>query len=258
MKFRPCIDIHNGAVKQIVGGTLSDYGNEAHENFVSKDGAAYFANMYKEYSLSGGHVIMLNSRDSDFYEQTKQEAIKALKAFPQGMHVGGGINPDNAQEFLDAGASHVIVTSYVFKDGQIDMQALENMVKAVGKEKLVLDLSCKLQDDKYLIVTDRWQKFTDVELNKAVLDDLSQYCDEFLVHAADVEGLSSGIEPVLVSILRSSPIPVTYAGGIHSMDDIDLLRMLGESKVDFTIGSALDIFGGYMKFDDVVNYSRED
>jgi len=256
MKFRPCIDIHNGAVKQIVGNTLSDYGNEARENFVSKDGAAYFANMYRSYGLDGGHVIMLNAKDSDFYERTRAEAKNALRAYPGGLHIGGGINPENAEEFLDAGASHVIVTSYVFKNGMIDMSALEQMVSAVGKDKLVLDLSCKLRDDNYMIVTDRWQKFTDVELNPALLKDLSGYCDEFLVHAADVEGLSSGIEPVLVSIIRTSPIPVTYAGGIHSLDDIDLLKMLGDSKVDFTIGSALDIFGGYMKFEEVVDYSR--
>lgn len=252
MKFRPCIDIHNGCVKQIVGGSLKDAGNQAKENFISDKDASYYAELYKSHGLKGGHVILLNHRDSEFYEATKEEAIKALKAYPNSLQVGGGINPSNADIYLDAGASHVIVTSYVFNDGKIDESALMRMRNAVSKDKLVLDLSVRKKDDSYYIVTDRWQKFTDVKLNRNTIDELADYCDEFLVHAADVEGLSAGIEKDVVSILSDSKIKVTYAGGIHSLEDILLIKDLGKNVVDITIGSALDIFGGYLPFEEVI------
>ena len=256
MQFRPCIDIHNGRVKQIVGGSLTDKNNDAKENFVSDKDSVYFANLYKASNLKGGHVILLNHKDSEYYEATKKEAINALMAYPNGLQVGGGINPDNAESFLKSGASHVIVTSYVFNNGKIDDNALMRMTSAVGKEHLVLDLSVRAREDGYYIVTDRWQKFTDVKLSSEVIFNLSSYCDEFLVHAADVEGLSNGIEENVVKILASSPIEVTYAGGVHNIDDINLLKALGNDKVNVTVGSALDIFGGKIKFQDIVDICK--
>lgn len=257
MKFRPCIDIHNGEVKQIVGGSLLDEGNKATENFVSKQDAAYFSRLYADNGLKGGHVILLNPSGSEYYEKTKEQALLALRENPGFLQIGGGINADNAKEFLEAGASHVIVTSYVFKDGKLNKEALQNMVSAVGKDKLVLDLSCRKKGDSYYIVTDRWQKFTEFVLSKELICELSSSCDEFLVHATDVEGLSRGIEENVASILKDSPIPVTYAGGVHSFEDLDKLRELGNNRVDVTIGSALDIFGGSMKFEDVLSYMNK-
>ncbi|MCQ2082218.1 MAG: phosphoribosylformimino-5-aminoimidazole carboxamide ribotide isomerase [Lachnospiraceae bacterium] len=257
MKFRPCIDIHNGEVKQIVGGSLLDEGNKATENFVSKQDAAYFSRLYADNDLKGGHVILLNPSGSEYYEKTKEQALLALRENPGFLQIGGGINADNAKEFLEAGASHVIVTSYVFKDGRLNWEALQNMVSAVGKDKLVLDLSCRKKGDSYYIVTDRWQKFTEFVLSKELICELSSSCDEFLVHATDVEGLSRGIEENVASILKDSPIPVTYAGGVHSFEDLDKLRELGNNRVDVTIGSALDIFGGSMKFEDVLSYMNK-
>ena len=257
MEFRPCIDIHNGKVKQIVGGSLQDQGDRADVNFVSNKDAGYYAQLYDQCGLKGGHVILLNPQTSEYYTATKNQAIFALRMYPGGLQVGGGINPDNAKEFLDAGASHVIVTSYVFKDGKFDSDALRRMVSAVGKERLVLDLGCRKKDGEYYIVTDRWQKYTNIKLTVDVITKLSGYCDEFLVHAADVEGMQSGIEEDVVKILSESPIPVTYAGGIHSMNDICILKELGKNKVNFTIGSALDIFGGNLSFDEIVQLCKK-
>lgn len=254
MKFRPCIDIHNGAVKQIVGGSLLDEGNKAKENFVSEYDAAFYANLYKENGLQGGHIILLNPKDSEYYEKTYEQACLALKAYPNGFQIGGGINPDNAYRFIDMGASHVIVTSYVFKNGIFDEEAYDRMLKAVGKEHLVLDLSSRNKDGNYYITTDRWQKFTNVVLDEAVINKLASKCDEFLVHAVDVEGKANGIEEELVKILSTSPVKSTYAGGIHNFEDLDKLKKLGLDRVDFTIGSALDIFGGNMDFKKVVQY----
>lgn len=255
MKFRPCIDIHNGKVKQIVGGSLKDKNNQAKENFVSEVDSTYYANLYKANNIKGGHIILLNSKDSEYFEATKGEALKALMAYKGGLQIGGGVNCDNALEYIKAGASHVIVTSYVFKNGKINYDNLNKIFNAVGKEHLVLDLSCRKKDDKYYIVTDRWQKFTDVCIDENIFYELSKYCDEFLVHAVDVEGKASGIEEEVAKILgRLENIKVTYAGGISSFTDLDILKELGNGKVDFTIGSALDIFGGKMQFDSVVKY----
>lgn len=255
MKFRPCIDIHNGKVKQIVGGSLKDENNQAKENFVSEVDSTYYANLYKANNIKGGHIILLNSKDSEYFEATKSEAIKALMAYKGGLQIGGGVNCDNALEYVKAGASHVIVTSYVFKNGKINYDNLNKIFNAVGKEHLVLDLSCRKKDDKYYIVTDRWQKFTDVCIDENIFYELSKYCDEFLVHAVDVEGKASGIEEEVAKILgRLENLKVTYAGGISSFADLDILKELGNGKVDFTIGSALDIFGGKMQFDSVVKY----
>ena len=257
MEFRPCIDIHNGSVKQIVGGSLRDYGDKAQENYVSAQDAAFYARMYQEYGIKGGHIILLNPASSPYYEKTKEQALAALKAYPGGMQAGGGITPENAGEYLNAGASHVIVTSYVFHDGRLEYERLENLVHEVGKKNLVLDLSARKKDGRYLIVTDRWQKYTRTELNKNTLDELSSYCDEFLVHAVDVEGKADGIEEELASLLGGwGKIPVTYAGGVHSFDDLRLLKKLGKDKVHVTVGSALDLFDGSMEFEKVLHLCR--
>lgn len=253
MEFRPCIDIHNGSVKQIVGSSLQDAGDLAEENFVAQQDAAFFAKLYQKHGIRNGHVILLNSANSPFYEATKKQALSALAAYPGGLQAGGGIHAENAAEFLRAGASHVIVTSYVFRDGQIQSDNLKKLVKAVGKERLVLDLSARMRDGRYYIVTDRWQKFTDVCLDERTMEELSAYCDEFLVHAVDVEGRANGIEQPLARILGEwGKIPITYAGGVHSFEDLELLKKLGRGKVHVTIGSALDLFGGDMKLDEVL------
>jgi phosphoribosylformimino-5-aminoimidazole carboxamide ribotide isomerase len=150
------------------------------------------------------------------------------------------------------------VTSYVFKDGRINFDNLEKISKTVGRDKLVLDLSCRLRDGRYYIVTDRWQKFTDEVICDKTLDMLSKYCDEFLIHAVDVEGKSQGIEHELVSYLgkwreNNTSIPITYAGGVHSYEDIELLYKLGNGKINVTIGSALDIFGGSLSFNKITD-----
>lgn len=253
MKFRPCIDIHNGKVKQIVGSSLRDEGDTAKDNFVSSKDAVFYARMYREHNLTGGHIILLNPEDSPFYEGTRRQAIEALQGAPGIMQIGGGITADNAAEFLKAGATHVIVTSYVFKNGKINYTNLKKLVKAVGKEHIVLDLSCKAVEDSYHIVTDRWQKLTDVQLCEETLDELSQYCDEFLIHAADVEGKQNGIEESVARILGSwAKIPITYAGGVRDISDIQKLKSIGKGKVDVTVGSALDIFGGPLSMKDVI------
>ena len=256
MEFRPCIDIHNGKVKQIVGGSLRDVGNQAEENFVSEQDAAFFANFYRQFGLTGGHIILLNPVGSEFYEASKAQAIKALHAYPGGMQIGGGINPDNAGEFLQAGATHVIVTSYVFRDGTIHYQNLERLVQTVGREHLVLDLSCRKRGSDYDIVTDRWQKFTEEKIEQDLLEKLSQYADEFLIHAVDVEGKAQGVEQELVERLGQwGKIPVTYAGGVGSLADLQLLRKLGHNCLNVTIGSALDLFGGPLKFEEILKYT---
>ena len=253
MRFRPCIDIHNGKVKQIVGGSLRDQGDQAQENFVAEQDAPFFARLYQSRGIRGGHIILLNPAGSPYYEATRQQALEALKAYPGGMQIGGGIREDNAESFLDAGASHVIVTSYVFKNGVINWENLEKLERAVGKEHLVLDLSCRKRDGSYYIVTDRWQKYTDVVLNEQTIAELSSHCDELLVHAVDVEGKANGIEEEVASMLgKYCDIPVTYAGGVHTYEDLQLLKKLGRGKVDVTIGSALDLFGGTMSFEKVI------
>ena len=255
MEFRPCIDIHNGKVKQIVGSSLKDEGDFAVENFVSERDASYYAELYKKDGLKGGHIILLNKYVSEYYEATKAQAFSALSVFPDGFQIGGGISDSNAQEFLDAGASHVIVTSFVFSGGRIDMENLERMRRAVGREHLVLDLSCRRRDDgRYYIVTDRWQKFTDTPLDDEILELLFEYADEYLIHAVDVEGKSSGIDEELVRILsRHDNIPITYAGGIRNIGDLDRLYMLSGGRINATIGSALDIFGGPLNYREIVD-----
>lgn len=255
MNFRPCIDIHNGKVKQIVGGSLADENNAASENFVSEKGAEFYAELYRRKGIKGGHIIILNPHDSEYYRDDLKQAFSALAAYPMGLQVGGGINEKNALEFLERGASHVIVTSYVFKDGKVNFDNLKRISAVTGKERLVIDLSCRRREDGYYIVTDRWQKFTDVKLDSSALDMFSEYCSEFLVHAVDAEGKARGIEEPIAELLgRYGKIPITYAGGISSYEDLDILKRLGKNKLDFTVGSALDIFGGKLDFDRICEY----
>lgn len=258
MEFRPCIDIHNGKVKQIVGSSLRDAGDAASENFVSGLSAASYAEMFREDELTGGHVILLNASSSPYYEATRKQAEDALRAYPGGLQVGGGIRADNAREFIDAGASHVIVTSYVFSDGKISMDRLNELVRAVGREHLVLDLSCrKKENGQYYICTDRWQKFTDTEVTIELFEYLYDFCSEFLVHGIDVEGKGNGFDLELVKILAGlDEIPVTYAGGIRSIEDLMSLRLAGCGRVNGTVGSALDIYGGDLPYRDVVKFCR--
>ena len=256
MKFRPCIDIHNGHVVQIVGSSLRDENDSAQNNFVSEKDSAYYANLYKEHGLSGGHIIILNGKDSEYYEATKAEAIKALQTYKGGMQIGGGITDKNAEEYILAGASHIIVTSYVFSDGEICYNNLNRLNSAVGREHICLDVSCRMRNGKYYVVTDRWQKFTDVVLDENLIVSLSEYCDELLVHAVDVEGRKAGINATIAGILEKSPIPVTYAGGISSLDDIAKIRSIGNNKIDFTIGTALNIFGGDLDLMEVIRCTQ--
>ena len=257
MKFRPCIDIHNGKVKQIVGGSLVDQDDQAKENFVSTQDGAFYADFYRSKGIKGGHIILLNPSSSPYYEQTRHQAMLALNAYPKGLQVGGGIHHQNAELFLDAGASHVIVTSYVFRDGKISWENLETLERAVGKENLVLDLSCRKKDGNYYIVTDRWQKFTQVQVTNETLKELSSHCDEFLIHAVDVEGKASGIEIPLVELLADcGNIPVTYAGGVGNFEHLEQLKVFGKNRVDVTVGSALDLFGGTMSFEKILEFCK--
>lgn len=254
MHFRPCIDIHNGQVKQIVGGSLTDRGDRADENYVSLHTAEYYADLYRRDKLSGGHVILLNPPSSEYYEKTKEQALRALRTYPEGLQIGGGITAENAEEYLKAGASHVIVTSYVFSGGTIHWDRMRALDEKVGKEHVVLDLSCRKRNGEYYIVTDRWQKFTKVRLSAEVLSEISQYCDEFLVHGVDVEGKASGIDEALAALLGEfDECPVTYAGGIGSYEDIERFRDVTGGRIDLTIGSALDLFGGHLSYDKVKN-----
>ncbi len=258
MQFRPCIDIHNGKVKQIVGSSLKDAGNQARENFVAQQDAAFFAALYQNKNIRGGHVILLNKEDSEFFEATRAEAVKALRAYPSGLQIGGSITAGNAPDYIKEGASHVIVTSYVFSNGEINYVNLNKLVEAVGSEHLVLDLSCKKYEDGYYVMTDRWQKKTEVRLTTEVMESLSAYCDEFLIHAVDVEGKAQGIEDELVEMLGKFELrPVTYAGGVHDFEDLRKLKELGKGHVNVTIGSALNLFGGTMELERVLKEIEE-
>jgi phosphoribosylformimino-5-aminoimidazole carboxamide ribotide isomerase len=250
MRFRPCIDIHNGKVKQIVGGTLSDsHADGLVTNFETNLPPAHFASLYKKENLRGGHVIMLGPGNAE-------AAIDALSAWPGGMHAGGGITPANAKRFLDAGASHVIVTSYVFRDGAIRWERLDELSGTVPKERLVLDLSCRAVGDDYIIVADRWQTLTKEKLSGRLLARLSAYCDEFLVHATDMEGLRRGVDQNLVRLLAdASPIPAVYAGGVRNLGDMDTIDRICGGRIDATVGSGLDLFGGPLPFAEIVAWN---
>lgn len=252
MRFRPCIDLRNGKVVQIVGGTLSDVSDSSVEtNFESELAPADFARMYEQDRLTGGHVIALGPGN-------KEAALSALSAYPGGLQYGGGVTAENAAEYLEAGASQVIVTSYVFREGRIDLDRLERLKSETGKERLVLDLSCRARDGAYWVVTDRWQNFTQTRVDAETVSELSEHCCELLVHGVDVEGRMNGIEEELVRFLGNAcEIPVTYAGGARSLEDLDRVESLGAGKIDLTIGSALDIFGGDVGYRDVVAWHRK-
>jgi phosphoribosylformimino-5-aminoimidazole carboxamide ribotide isomerase len=253
MKFRPCIDLHDGKVKQIVGSTLSAESPDAlRTNYISELSSAYYARMYKHDSLYGGHVIMLGPGNEN-------AAREAFQAFPQGLQAGGGITPENAVYWLDQGAAAVIITSYVFKEGQILTERLQEMQALVGRDKLVIDLSCRKRGDTYYVVTDRWQKFTTTAISPETLEYFSQFCFEFLIHAADVEGKCQGIADDLVGDLAAwAPIPTTYAGGVRDLNDLLRIKDLGKNRIDATVGSSLDIFGGTgMKYSDAVTFNQQ-
>ncbi|HEY5653918.1 MAG TPA: phosphoribosylformimino-5-aminoimidazole carboxamide ribotide isomerase [Pontiella sp.] len=247
MKFRPCIDLHDGKVKQIIGGSLSDKA-EPETNFVSEKPPAWYAELYKKDGLTGGHVIKLGKGNNE-------AAREALAAWPGGLQIGGGITEDNASEWINAGASHIIVTSYLFQKGQISPNRLDLLLEKVGKERLVIDLSCRKKDGEYYVVTDRWQTFTNMVVNEFSLKKLSAFCSEFLIHGVDVEGKQQGMDEALVQLLSDhSPIPCTYAGGVRNFEDLEKLNEAGDGRIDVTIGSALDIFGGSMPYRDVVKF----
>jgi phosphoribosylformimino-5-aminoimidazole carboxamide ribotide isomerase len=261
-KFRPCIDLHQGQVKQIVGSTLIEESSTQSKedaklatNFSTTKPSSEFAQLYQKDALTGGHVIMLGPGN-------QEAAESALTTYPGQLQIGGGINETNCQEWLDKGASHVIITSAVFQNGQIDLDRLKKIVDLIGKDKLVLDLSCRRkpgeEDDHYYVVTDKWQKFTNYPVTAESLQTLAKYCDEFLVHGVDVEGKQCGIlEDLVVLLGQHSPVPVTYAGGVRSVEDLDLVHRLGNGSVDVTVGSALDIFGGALPYDQVVQWHKE-
>jgi len=251
MRFRPCIDLHDGVVKQIVGATLRDGAPAPRTNFIAQLPPAYYAELYCRDGLAGGHVIMLGPGN-------EAAATEALAAYPGGLHLGGGVKPDSARLWLERGAAAVIVTSYVFREGRLDRPRLEEMAAAAGTERLVLDLSCARDRDRYVVATDRWQRLTDFTVNAANLADLSSYCSEFLVHATEAEGRQSGIDADLVSLLGdATPLPTTYAGGVRSMADVEAIAKLGQGRLDFTVGSALDIFGGTgVRYEQLVDWTR--
>lgn len=251
MRFRPCIDLHGGKVKQIVGSTLSDKpGASPTTNFEASKPASYYAELYRSDELQGGHVIMLGPNN-------ESAAMEALAHFPGGLQVGGGINARNASKYLDSGASQVIVTSYIFSEGHLKAERLAEMVRMVGASRLVIDLSCKKIEDTFYVTTDRWQKLSRLTVGEETLASLAKSCAEFLVHAVDVEGKQGGIDEELACLLgRYSPVPVTYAGGARSIGDLEKVRIAGDGRVDATIGSALDIFGGPLPYRDVVKWHK--
>jgi len=254
MRFRPCIDLRGGRVVQIVGGTLNDGVDTRQQtivNFESDQSPEDYARLYQGDHLTGGHIISLG-------EGNESAAQAALLAYPNGMQYGGGVTDANAKAYLDAGATHVIVTSYVFRNGHIDWDRLRALLTLVGKHHLVLDLSCRWRDGEFWVVTDRWQRFTEVVVNGATLEMLAGYCDEFLVHGVDAEGKRLGIQAELVALLgKYSPCPVTYAGGARSIADLEEVKRIGCGRVDLTIGSALDIFGGDLPYSEVVRWQRD-
>ena len=244
MRFRPCIDLHQGKVKQVVG---SSFAHGLVTNFEAEQPAAWFAELYRQDGLTGGHVIQLGSGN-------KEAAKEALAAWPGGLQLGGGVDENNAKEWIEAGASAVIVTSAVFKDGKVDLDRLAKLVRAIGKKRLVLDLSCRKKGGRYFVVTDLWTKFTDSQIEPGTLDFFAQHCAEFLIHAVDVEGKGLGIDGELLTLLgRWGGHPMTYAGGVRSQEDIRTIGDLGRRRIDYTVGSALDLFGGKgLKYKDLV------
>lgn len=249
MRFRPCIDLHDGQVKQIIGSTLAENRTTLQTNFVANLPPAHYARMYQRDGLRGGHVIMLGKGN-------EQAAREALAAFPGGMQIGGGINPENAREWLALGAEKVIVTSYVFPDQQFNLERLRALSELLTPQRLVLDLSCRRHQGRFVVACNRWQTLTTLVLDTEHFAMLGEYCSEFLIHAVDVEGKQSGIDLDLLHLLAEKcPHPVTYAGGVSSLDDVEMIAKAGQGKIDFTVGSALDIFGGnLLKYADLKKF----
>ena len=247
MRFRPCIDLHDGAVKQIVGSTLGAGPGTPHTNFTADLPASHYAGLYRRDGLTGGHVIMLGPGN-------QEAAAAALAAFPGGLQIGGGMTPDNAPLWLERGAAGIIVTSHIFSQGRLQQDRLERTAETIGRERLILDLSCAREGDRYVVAVDRWQTLTDFEVNEQNLTHLASHCAEFLVHATQKEGKQQGIDTDLIELLATaSPIPTTYAGGIRNSTDITTIQKRGQSRLDFTVGSALDIFGGQgVKYEELV------
>ena len=251
--FRPCIDLHNGRVKQIVGSSINEkQPSSLRTNFISEKPPAWFAEKYRQDNLHGGHVIKLGKGNDE-------AALEALNAWPGGLQIGGGINATNASSWINAGASHVIVTSWLFQEGKIDADRLKQIRKKIGQSRLVIDLSCRRRGEDYFVVTDRWQTFTELKINSETLDQLAKHCDEFLIHGVDVEGLSQGIDEALVQLIANHcPIAATYAGGARSLKDLHRVNEIGKGRVHLTIGSALDIFGGDgVQYNDAVAFNQE-
>ena len=249
-QFRPCVDLHDGKVKQIVGSTLGN--DNFSENFVAKESPQWFAEKFCSDGLRHGHVIKLGPGN-------EEAAREALAAWPGGLQVGGGINIENSQHWLDAGASHVILTSWLFNGYELDWDRVRMLAKEIGSCKIVIDLSCKRIGDRWLVATDRWQTVTDLAVSPGLLERLAPYCNEFLIHSADVEGKCNGIDIELVRLLGGFDTRrVTYAGGVASMDDFLQIDEISDGKIDVTVGSALDLFGGFgLRYDDLVNWNRE-
>ena len=253
MAFRPCIDLRAGRVVQIVGGTLTDDGAQTVTNYVSDRAAADFAALYRRDGLLGGHVIMLGPGNED-------AARAALAAYPGGLQIGGGVTPENAAGWLNMGASHVIVTSYLFPNGVFAPDRLRAMTEAVGCSRLVVDLSCRRTlEGAYHVATDRWRTLTDTQLSAETIALFEASCAELLIHAADVEGKCQGIDEELVSLLgKWVTLPTTYAGGARRLGDIPHVEQLSGGKVDLTIGSALDLFGGSLvRYEDAARLGRK-
>lgn len=248
--FRPCIDLHEGRVKQIVGGSLDT--EDLKTNFISKRDADYFAARYREDGLVGGHMILLGPGN-------ERQAELALAAYPGGLQLGGGVNKANAEVWLDKGASHVIATSALFEGDELSMERVKELSQLIGREHLVIDLSCRKTERGYQVATNRWQTVTRATIDRELLERLAEYADEFLIHAADVEGKCEGIDDELVILLGEiSPIPTTYAGGARSLDDLERVSKLSNSRVDLTIGSALDLFGGELiRYADCVAFNKK-
>jgi phosphoribosylformimino-5-aminoimidazole carboxamide ribotide isomerase len=249
--FRPCIDLHAGLVKQIVGGSLKDAGGGPVTNFVAAESAGYFAKRYRADGLHGGHVIQLGPGN-------EVAALEALAAWPQGLHLGGGVDDSNARRWLESGAEKVIVTSFLFEGSELSEERLRRLSEVVGRSELVIDVSCRRVGESWRVATNRWQTITETRVDRATLDRLAGYCSEFLIHAADVEGLCQGIDESLVETLgRISPIPCTYAGGGRHLADLQRVSDLSGGRVDLTFGSALDLFGGKLvAYADCVAFNR--
>ena len=250
--FRPCIDLHGGKVKQIVGGTLTDHGGGLVVNHESSHSAAWFADRYRQDDVRGGHVIQLGPGN-------ETAARAALAAFPGGLQIGGGIHLTNAADWLEAGASHVIVTSFLFSpEGKFLPDRLAQLVAEIGRSRLVIDLSCRRHEDGWIVCMNRWQTKTDLPVTRATLDSLADSCDEFLIHAADVEGKRAGMDDALIASLGEwSPLPITYAGGARQLSDLPHTHLLSQGRVDLTIGSALDLFGGTLSYADCLQWNRQ-